>query len=181
MIFISGIHGVGKSHFCAKAKVVLGVDTFSASDLISKQRQISFSGDKLISDIDTNQSHLLIAVQELNAANSGYLLDGHFCLLNEERQVTRIPVETFLSLSPDAIILLTENPEIIAKRRKQRDNIDNTLKEIHFFQNEEIIYATEVAETLRIPFKISTGKGDLDNMLDFLQGVLRRRKDNNGR
>lgn len=177
MIFISGVHGVGKSFFCDKVNAELGIDTHSASKLISEQKNAGFSSDKLIPDIDDNQRYLLAAVQELNAADRQYLLDGHFCLLNADGQVTRISPETFTALRPDAIVLLTEKPNVIAERRKQRDGIDHDTNDIRRFQDEEISYAKEVAEALGVPIKISEGADDLNNTLDFVQATMRRIKD----
>ena len=124
LIFISGIHGAGKSYFCKTVKDRLGVSAYSASLLIAESKQAKFSKDKLIPDINDNQNHLLLAIQKLNAAKSPYLLDGHFCLLDGQGAVARIPKETFSELKPNAIVLLTEKPNIIAERRKQRDNIE---------------------------------------------------------
>lgn len=174
MIFISGIHGVGKSYFCEMVKSVIGVATFSASQLISERKKSGFSKDKLIPDIDDNQQYLLDAVRYLNATYAMFLLDGHFCLLNAKRKVTRIPQETFIDLKPDAIIILTEKPEVIATRRKQRDNISYDENEIQEFQNEEIAYATEVARTLGVPIKVSLGAGDLNNTLNFIRTIMGR-------
>jgi adenylate kinase len=177
MIFISGVHGVGKSHFCDKVKTELGVATFSASSLISKQKHVGFTSDKLIPDIDDNQKYLLMAVYELNASTPAYLLDGHFCLLNAAGQVTRISEDTFIALHPDAIVLLTEKPVVIADRRKQRDSINHDVDEIRRFQEEEVAYATEVAEMLGIRLKVSTGMDDLDNTLSFIRATMRRVND----
>lgn len=106
--------------------------------------------------------------------NAFFLLDGHFCLLNAEGKITRIPKKTFMDLKPDAIVLLTEKPNIIAIRRKQRDNVNLNEIEIQDFQNEEVNYATEVAETLNIPLKVSTGEDDLNNTLDFIREIIIR-------
>jgi adenylate kinase len=173
MIFISGIHGVGKSYFCDKVKAELGIETFSASRLISNRKHAGFTSDKLIPDIDDNQQYLIIAVKELNLSTHDYLLDGHFCLLNSEGHVTRISEETFMKLHPNAIVLLTEKPEVIAERRKQRDGIDHNADDIRSFQQEEVAYATEISETLGIPLKISTGIDDLDNSLEFVRATIR--------
>lgn len=177
MVFISGVHGVGKTYFCDKVKAKLDIDTFSASKLISECKHGVFTNDKLIPDIDDNQQYLLIVVQELDLSTPNYLLDGHFCLLNAEGKVTRIPEQTFNALHPNAIVLLTEKPEVIAERRKLRDGIDHSTYEIRNFQEEEVAYATEIAETLGIPIKISVGADDLDNTLDFVRAVIRRFKD----
>ena len=111
----------------------------------------------------------MAAVQELNAADKQYLLDGHFCLLNADRQVTRIPPEIFAALRPDAIVLLREKPNIIAERRKQRDGIDDNAKDICRFQGGEISYAREVAEALGVPIRISDGMDDFNTTFDFVQ------------
>ncbi len=58
--------------------------------------------------------------------------------------------ETFTALEPDDIVLLTEKPDVIVERRKQRDNIDHNVDEIKRFQDEETAYAAEVAEALGI-------------------------------
>ena len=47
-------------------------------------------------------------------------------------------------------MLLTEKPDVIVERRKQRDNIDHNVDEIKRFQDEETAYAAEVAEALGI-------------------------------
>ena len=174
MIFISGIHGVGKSYFCGLVKTELGFDTYSASSLITERKKIGFSKDKLIPDIDDNQQYLLSAIHELNNTNPLYLLDGHFCLLNSHGCVTRIPKEIFLVLQPYAIVLLTESPEIIAGRRRQRDGIDYSLDEIRQFQDEEISYAKEIAEMLDISIKISAGIRNRESALEFVKAQMRR-------
>ncbi|AWW25976.1 hypothetical protein DOZ58_04530 [Acetobacterium sp. KB-1] len=177
MIFIGGIHGVGKSFFCEHVRTVLFIETHSASGLIAKQKMSSFSSDKLIPDIDDNQQYLLTAINDLNSSGKQYLLDGHFCLLNGRGRVTRIPEETFYLLRPEAIVLLTEKPEIIAERRKQRDDRSFNLNELEKFQEEEITFASEIAKTLEIPLLVSSGVDDLDRTVDFLRENIGRKND----
>ncbi len=169
MIFISGVHGAGKSYFCERVRSELNIETYSASTLISERKNKPFSADKLIPDIETNQHYLLSVVDELRAHNNIFLLDGHFCLLNAEGVVTRIGIETFTTLKPDAIVLLTEQPEIIAERRKSRDGITYDVGGIRDFQNEEIAYAKEVSAVLGVELKISEGHNDLSSTILFIQ------------
>lgn len=145
MIFVSGVHGVGKSYFCKLVKDSVGIETYSASALISAKKRSGFAKDKLIPDIDENQQFLLWAVDELRTLCQNFILDGHFCLLNASGEVQRVPYDTFAMLKPDAIVLLTENPEIIASRRKRRDGIEVAIESIKYFQREERLYANEVA------------------------------------
>lgn len=175
MIFISGVHGVGKTYFCDMVKKELGINTYSASQLISEKKKVGFDNSKLVSDIDENQQYLLLAVEELrqNASNntSDFILDGHFCLLDTGGAVTRIGVDTFTSLKPEAIILLTEKPEVISQRRKERDGKDVTPESIKSFQTEEQKYVEEVAIQIGAQLFVSKGSEDLPKALDFIKSL----------
>ena len=48
MIFISGVHGVGKSYFCDMVKAATGIESYSASTLITQKKHSGFAKDKLI-------------------------------------------------------------------------------------------------------------------------------------
>lgn len=169
MIFISGVHGVGKSFLCNMLRERLGISNYSASTLISERRKAGFSADKHVAAIDDNQLYLLEAVDELKAKGKEFLLDGHFCLLDQRGMITRIPMSTFIDLCPDAIILLTEKPQIIAERRRERDGIDHSAVDIQQFQDAEKEYATEIANHIHVPLMISTGICDFENVVDFIQ------------
>lgn len=169
MIFLSGIHGVGKTFFCNLVKEELGIKGYSASQLIAEKRNKGFLTDKFVSDIDDNQLLLIEAIDELRQKQEEFILDGHFCLLDAYGKVTRIPYNTFELLKPDAIILLTENPDIIAERRFQRDNIIQDICEIREFQEAETQYAQEVSQKFRVPLQISQGLNDLGHIMDFIK------------
>ena len=169
MIFVSGIHGVGKTYFCDMLRAKLGIETYSASQLIEKRKSVLFSPKKHVSDIEQNQVLLLEAIEELRGSGYEFVLDGHFCLLNERGDITRISKETYISLKPDAMILLTEEPSVIADRRYQRDGIKQELSEIFRFQEAERAYAIEIATELGIPLEISSGAADIDRIVDFVK------------
>ncbi len=169
MIFISGVHGVGKSFFCNLLKDRIGVVSYSASKLISDRKKSGFTPDKRVDDIDENQLYLLDAVRDLKSCGDEFLLDGHFCLLNQKGEITRIPLSTFTTLEPDAIVLLTEDPAVIAKRRQDRDHVEHSAFDIKAFQDEEVKYAAEVSELMKVPLKISTGSSDIDSTIEFIR------------
>lgn len=170
MIFVSGVHGVGKTCFCNMVKEKLGIKSYTASQLIEAKKNKSFSTDKRVSDVDINQILLLEAIDELRQSEKEFILDGHFCLLNAEGEISRIPKNTYSLLKPSSIILLIEKPEIIAGRRHLRDGIHQELSEIKAFQDAEKDYAIEIAAQLDIPMEILEGTYDIDNVIKFIEG-----------
>lgn len=171
MIFVSGVHGVGKSYFCKMVKESIGIETYSASTLIATRKQSGFAKDKLIPDIDDNQRFLLMAVNELRTSSENFILDGHFCLLNAFGEIQRISYDTFTMLKPDAIVLLTENPEIIVSRRKKRDEIDIAVESVEKFQAEEQRYAREIAKNIGAKLFISKGAEDITQAIIFIRSL----------
>ena len=171
MIFISGVHGVGKSYFCDMVKLATGIKSYSASALIAQKKHSNFASDKLIPDIDDNQQYLLQAINELRNSGENFILDGHFCLLNTSGEITRIPYDTFTTLKPEEIILLMEKSEVIAARRKERDGVDVSVQDIEDFQEKECAYAKEIAVDIGAKLFISGGAGDLAQAIDFIKSL----------
>lgn len=169
MIFVSGIHGVGKTFFCKMVKKELNIQSYSSSQLIATRRNKGFLTDKLVQNIDDNQPLLVSAVDELRKTEGEFILDGHFCLLNAIGEITRIPADTYMSLKPDKIVLLMEQPEIIAERRLQRDGVYQEVSDIKAFQEAEKEYAEEIAEQLSIPLVISHGADDLNRIVEIIK------------
>ena len=169
MIFVSGIHGVGKTFFSNQVKEQLGIATYSASQLITEKRNKGFAANKIVEEIDENQVYLLDAIDELREKGEEFILDGHFCLLNRDGFISRIPMNTFTSLNPDKIVLLTEQPAVIATRRLTRDGIVVKESDIDSFQREEKIYAEEIAKKLGVPLIVSTGSSDLENVIQKIR------------
>ncbi|WFR55398.1 ATP-binding protein [Anaerocolumna sp. AGMB13025] len=174
MIFISGIHGAGKSYFTERIKEQCNIVTYSASTLIANYKGYTFKSDKKVDNISSNQQILSTVIKEKRITDKEeFLLDGHFCLLNKNNEITRIGLDTFIELSPNAIILITELPEIIVERRKTRDNVRVNIETTMQFQNEEIACAKEVANILKIPLFISKGSADINNAINFLFSITK--------
>lgn len=169
MILVSGIHGVGKSFFCDRVKEQLNINYYSASQLITAKRNRGFSEDKHVPDIDDNQPLLIDSIEELRQNEGEFILDGHFCLLDADGSITRISPETYTSLKPDRIILLTERPEIIAKRREMRDGVQQNINDIKAFQDAEKDYAAEISDQLGIPLIISNGSDDIQRIIEWVK------------
>ena len=164
MIFVSGIHGVGKTYFCNMMGERLGIKAYSASELIAEKSNQVMASDKQVMDVDQNQMFLQMAINELRMKQEEFILDGHFCLLNKEGKISRISPGLFSFLNPDKIVLLMEKTSVIAERRLRRDGIfENSL---YTFQEEEKKYAEEIATTLNVQLIVSTGSNDLMNIIE---------------
>lgn len=147
IIFIGGVHGVGKTSLCTNVCDVLGIEHYSASNLIKKVKNITFPTNKHIEGIEENQDSLIIAVDRYMSCQTVCLLDGHFCLLEERGDVVPVPISTFSSLSPIAIIVLYDDPSNIFARIQSRDGEASAADAIEAFQDREIAYSKLVSES----------------------------------
>lgn len=151
LIFIAGVHGVGKGFLCETALTHFEVIHKSASALIKENSQVTFSKDKNTANIDKNQAILLNALSELRKNDVNLLLDGHFTLVNKEGVITDISKETFLGMNIDYIILISEPEEVVKGRILSRDGIDVNydLKELIRRERQNAI---KISKELSLPF-----------------------------
>lgn len=150
IIFISGVHGVGKTTFCNSFKKIIDAESISASDIIKKN--IKINKDKVVSDIQGNQDHLVEGLSTLDIDKPILLLDGHFCLLNQDNTIKNVPSSTFESIQPMYVILLCCDAENIHDRLITRDRQNAWGKYfIKEMQDKEKNRAVEVCKRLSLP------------------------------
>lgn len=135
IIFVSGVHGVGKSTLCGKLSEKFGWAHYSCSDLI-KENSDYVESSKLVSTADKNQQALLRGISRLT--EEVVLLDGHFCLLDKDEQVIELPFEVFDAISPSAILLATCDEETIHQRLELRGGHVLALEKIVELQQHEV-------------------------------------------
>ena len=152
ILFVGGIHGVGKSTLCDSICERMNVAHHSASELISKFGKVSHSANKRVTDVGKNQDVLIAATNEYLVEGRSYLLDGHFCLLNQNGEVVEIPLPTFKALSPVAIMVLFDDPNKIFARLKERDKEMYDIDSLCSFQLRELDYSESVASKLNVPY-----------------------------
>ncbi|MCY9697582.1 ATP-binding protein [Paenibacillus alginolyticus] len=167
LIFVGGIHGVGKSTFCSEISDNHGIKVHSASKLIALKKKETYTKDKRIQDINSNQIYLLEALDEVES-NQVFLLDGHFCLLDINGGITRIPKQTFIDISPRVIVVLIDSVNEIISRLQARDSHVHNHSVIKEFQDEEISYAKIISEELNVPLFII----DSENRDNKIQALL---------
>ena len=152
IVFLGGIHGVGKNTMCTLIKQGMDIIHLTASDLIKWSEISPDVNNKEVGDVDETQNRLIAALRGTIEPSKEYILDGHFCLLRPGGDISRVPFETFRAINPCAIAVMTEKPSIISKRLSLRDNKEYSVDLIRAFQQEEISWAKEVASKLNIPF-----------------------------
>jgi adenylate kinase len=158
-IFVGGVHGVGKTTFCAALGPVLSAEHVTASSLIRKCRTLDSS--KLVSTVQENQRALIEAYRELETTCGRVLLDGHFCLLNKTKEVERVPDAVFRGLSVDMFLMLIAPEEEVERRLSTRvesaSGLD--LETLRRLQAQEVQHAQGLAESLAIPLlTVDVGK-----------------------
>jgi adenylate kinase len=172
IIFVGGVHGVGKTSLCNKVCEELDIDHYSASDLIKKVKNVKFPTNKHIKEIEENQDSLIIAVDNYINCKTVSLLDGHFCLLDSHGKVAEVPMATFLSLSPIAIIVLNDEPSKIYARIKARDGEESGVDGIVKFQESEIKYSKVVSEKLGVPYLLANPFTEGEAIKDFIKNLI---------
>lgn len=155
IIFVGGVHGVGKSSFSNVLKdKCMSVESLSCSKII----QWKNPARKEVKNVGETQNTLLANLPYFIDQDKNYVLDGHFCLLTENGTIERVPMEVFEAISPSLIIVLKEEPVIICQRLKMRDSRNYSLELMTGFQEEELKYAEEVADTLGVPLEVYTAE-----------------------
>ena len=159
IIFIGGIHGVGKGTICSKIARELDLKHLSASDVWKWSEVSPDPNNKLVKDIPETQKRLIIGLEKAINSEKKYLLDGHFCLFNSIGVPQKVSIRTFQRIAPIVISVITTDILEIANCLKKRDNREYDKNLLNKMQISEVSYAITVAEELNVPFfEINNGK-----------------------
>jgi adenylate kinase len=172
IIFIGGIHGVGKTTFRKALGAHLEIKHFSASELIQRSRQENPSTTKRVEDINENQDLFPSALFRYTSSGHWNVIDGHFCLLDKDGNVTKIPAATFKKMSPSAILTIFDDVEKIRQRLQARDKSYYEPDLIRLFQDKEIEYSKYIAEQLSIPHLICKSNEAMNSGLEFIEELI---------
>lgn len=168
MIFLAGVHGVGKTTLCKEIENTLNVPCYTASALIERFSDVKMNADKRVESIADNQQILLRAVQCLQSGHE-FILEGHLCLLNGEAQVQRIGLKIFTELAPTAIFILIADEKEICRRNHEKSGILEDRSFIRYFQEQEIAFGKELAEKLGIPVREINAENGVSTIAEFLE------------
>ena len=156
MIFLGGVHGVGKSSMCSEVAHRIGLSVFGASAIIRAERQLPSEDSRTaVRDVTGNQELLIQGVRKRVPESSGhFVLDGHFALRNLDGAIVRIDPVVFVALGVDHFICIQDDPQAIAARLLDRDGAIHAVDEIAALQSEEVDHATFVSRELKIQLDV---------------------------
>lgn len=156
IVFVAGIHGVGKTGFVSNLARALKLPNASAGKLISDHKKVLSDTDKRVKDVTGNQDALIEAIRLSPLSGSTFILDGHFCVIDASGKVQKIPKATFEALSLICVVLLTNDIRVIQDRLRRRDDKEYLLETLMAMQKAETTHAQEVCSSLGIPLEIRT-------------------------
>lgn len=172
VIFLAGVHGVGKSFLGTQISNSIEITHLTASQLIREEKgQATWGTNKKTSDLDDNQLALIRAISQKRLTNKNIVLDGHFVLRNERGTLTALATAVFKELRLSGVILLTDETAVIASRLALRDKGMPHIREIADLAAAESSHAQIVCNALGLPLK-TIHIPTLDSLTNAVKGLI---------
>lgn len=162
IIFISGIHGVGKTTLCNQIKKHIEINNYSCSDII-KDNSDYVETSKVISNAEKNQTILLDGLKKIK--DNKFLLDGHFFLIGKEDKIIELDKNVFFNIAPSIIINISCPVEVVKERLEYRDGKSFSLDLLNKLQSLESQGAKDIAEELDIPIYEYNSGDSIDELI----------------
>lgn len=174
LIFVGGIHGIGKTTICLKVFAPFGYHCMTASSLISAYGR-RIDKNKRVDDIFDNQLALIEQLALEKKKHCRLLIDGHFTLINSLGQIEPIDHSVFQRINPTQLILIKGNPKETAKRLAIRDGKEWNPAFIEEFQQEEEKYAKFISKKLKKNLLIIDNKANSRSTVHLFRKISRIR------
>ncbi|MBF0429187.1 MAG: AAA family ATPase [Magnetococcales bacterium] len=163
LIFVCGISGVGKTFLLnAASKTLLDVQYLSAGKLAQKIEHEQ--------DPNLRQLELGKMLARYRVSGSTLIVDGHL-VFPKEGGFFDVPLDAVAALHPNAIIVVVDDCQMIANRRKN-DQVRGreTIATPHLkkWQDREICLAIDYAKRLGIPSQTISAR-DTERFINVLE------------
>jgi adenylate kinase len=170
IIFIGGIHGVGKTTLCSQILKKIDINYYSASALI-KQLEVGLISDKSknIANINKNQDRLITAIDNYVDKTNICMMDGHFCLFDLDQNITKVPEKFFKKIKLSSIVVVYDDVKNIQHKNNNRDAIIYNEKLLDNFQRQELSHSKYIAEKLKIPYVTFDINTNINAIINFIK------------
>lgn len=169
IIFVCGIHGVGKGYITKQIKNEINISIYEASDLI-RLNGVSTDEKKKVSNVKFNQKLLIKSINNLTR-NETFILNGHICLLTSDNKIESIDISYFKKINIIGIISVYDDIDIIEDRLYKRDNIHFDKITLDNLQKVEIENAKQLSEKLCIPLLLFKNSDDIKKIINFITNL----------
>lgn len=151
VVFVAGIHGVGKTWLCERYARQYEVRHITASALIEQVlTSFNLSAGERVNDSDLDQQALELAVNSIVASGKSLLLEGQMVLRDKHGQQVASNTDAFARLNLAAIVLISTDVSVVAQRQSSRD-ATATPADLDAFQRREMQHAEQISKALGIP------------------------------
>lgn len=173
--FIGGIHGVGKSTICHQICNKVKLEYLSASEVLKWKDLNADFQNKKVHNISATQDLLINGLKNRIQKNKYYILDGHYCLLNNENEIVNIPLDIFKLINPFSLNIILGDIIEIKNRLEKRDNRTYEQELLNRMQESELNYARYLSKTLGLTLNIGT-QNDFSKLLTSFQDFKTNQK-----
>jgi len=159
VVAVVGISGVGKTTLVRELADRIPIKHLQASALIkAEQARLGLSActseELRVGPVIDNQSLLVSGFRNaLTVSDGAVVFDGHV-MIDAGDRIIEVPDSVFADLGCDHIVVITEDPEIIARRRARdvaRQRPVRSVSQISSQQHLSVEIAKRIAQSLGIP------------------------------
>jgi len=153
IIFLGGVHGVGKTTLSRRLSSKNDIFYCTAGDLIRSSGADMDARKKQVANPNGNQDKLIAAFERVRDKEipKSIILDGHFAIYDAKGFIVEIDVDVFIALKITRIICMFDEPNIIARRLFERDGVLPNIGSISALQEAEVKNSKKVATILNLP------------------------------
>lgn len=147
---------MGKSTICDDICKKLNLKYLSASKLLKWGEINEDPLNKRVANIPDTQERLIKGIENTVTSQFNYLLDGHYCLLDKNSNIVKIPIDTFRAINPISLNIIVGHSAEIKRRLQQRDEKEYSIELIEKMQHIEFEHAEAISAILNVKLNIGT-------------------------
>ncbi len=173
IIYISGVHGVGKDTICSILEKRLGLKHLSSSKILKWDEYSINLKNKRVSSVEETQNSFVENFKSYLEGDLIYILDGHFALLTATYEIEDIPMFVYDEIKPLIIILITLAPNVIISRLRKRDSMLYDVNIVNELQERERGNAYNVGRKLGIDV-VEINNTDIEKSIELIENVINK-------